>query len=401
MLNYKMRKFTLAIIFFLFGFSFVSEAQNQNSILKNGDEIPITTAVPFLSIIPDARSGAMGDAGIATTPDVNSTYHNIAKLAFVEKPIGVSINYVPWLRSLVKDIHMAHITGYYKFKEQQAISASLKYFSLGQIQFTDINGNNTGQFKPNEFAFDLGYSRLLGKGFSTGLALRFIYSNLAAGQVTAGVTAQPALGASADITFYYEKDIKVGDLNSKLSLGLVFNDIGSKITYTQSTVRDFIPMRMGLGAGYHIDVDDYNRISIVADAKKLLVPTPSDIDDDGNGIYDYREKSVPAGLFGSFADAPGGGSEELKEIYYSLGLEYWYDKQFAVRAGYFHENKNKGNRKFVTVGVGLRYSVFGLDFSYLVPTNAVRNPLDNTFRFSLIFNFDSFGGPDQEATPVE
>ncbi|MEX2588796.1 MAG: type IX secretion system outer membrane channel protein PorV, partial [Chitinophagales bacterium] len=254
-----MKKFTLALVLLFLGFCFLSKAQNQNAISKNGEEIPITTAVPFLSIVPDARSGAMGDAGIATTPDVNASYHNLAKLALVERPIGVSINYVPWLRSLVKDIHMAHVTGYYKFKEDQAISASLKYFSLGQIQFTDNQGMNTGQFKPNEFAFDLGYSRLLGKGFSTGLALRFIYSNLAAGQVTAGVTAQPALGAAADITFYYEKDIKVGDLNSKLSLGLVFNDIGSKITYTQSTVRDFIPMRMGLGGGYHIDVDDYNR----------------------------------------------------------------------------------------------------------------------------------------------
>ncbi|MEX0813195.1 MAG: type IX secretion system outer membrane channel protein PorV [Chitinophagales bacterium] len=397
-----MKKFTLAILLFILGFCIITKAQNNlPGLSKNGQAIPITTAVPFLSIVPDARSGAMGDAGIATTPDVNASYHNLAKLALVDKPIGVSINYVPWLRSLVKDIHMAHVTGYYKFKEDQAISASLKYFSLGQIQFTDINGNETGQFKPNEFAFDLGYSRLLGKGFSTGLALRFIYSNLAAGQVTSGVTAQPALGAAADITFYYEKDIKVGDLNSKLSLGLVFNDIGSKITYTQSTVRDFIPMRMGLGGGYHIDVDDYNRISIVADAKKLLVPTPSDIDEDGNGIYDYREKSVPAGLFGSFADAPGGGQEELQEIYYSLGLEYWYDKQFAVRAGYFHENRFKGNRKFVTVGVGLRYSVFGIDFSYLVPTNAVRNPLDNTFRFSLIFDFESFGAETQQATPVD
>ncbi|MEX2588795.1 MAG: PorV/PorQ family protein, partial [Chitinophagales bacterium] len=160
-------------------------------------------------------------------------------------------------------------------------------------------------------------------------------------------------------------------------------------------------MRMGLGGGYHIDVDDYNRISIVADAKKLLVPTPSDIDEDGNGIYDYREKSVPAGLFGSFADAPTGAKGELQEIYYSLGLEYWYDKQFAVRAGYFHENRFKGNRKFVTVGVGLRYSVFGIDFSYLVPTNAVRNPLDNTFRFSLIFDFESFGAETQQATPVD
>lgn len=395
-----MKKYTLAFLLFL-SCSIALKAQTQSSIFKNGQAIPITTAVPFLSIVPDARAGAMGDAGIATTPDINSSYHNIAKLALTEQPVGVSINYVPWLRTLVKDIHMAHITGYYKFKEIQAISASLKYFSLGQIQFTDINGNNTGQFKPNEFAIDLGYSRILGKGFSTGLALRFIYSNLAAGQVTSGVTAKPAIGAAADITFYYETDIKVGDRNSLFTMGLVFNDIGSKITYTQSTVRDFIPMRFGLGAGYHFDIDDYNRISLVAEAKKLLVPTPSTDDEDNNGIYDYREKSVPSGLFGSFADAPGGAKEEFQEFYYSVGLEYWYDKQFAVRAGYFHENRYKGNRKFVTVGVGLRYSVFGLDFSYLVPTNSVRNPLDNTFRFSLMFNFSASKGDDQEATPVD
>lgn len=376
--------------------------------LKGDEGIPITTAVPFLRIIPDARSGGMGDVGLATTPDANSLFHNPAKMAYIMKTgkdgkdelsdLGLSISYVPWLRSLVNDIYLAHISAYKRIDKLQTIGMSFKYFSLGDITFTNVNGETTGQFRPNEFSLDAAYARILAKGFSAGFALRFIYSNLAAGQTVNGVDIKPGIAAAADISFYYNKDIDVKDFKTNLAFGLNLSNLGSKITYTESAERDFIPMNMGFGANWTFHVDEFNQISIAADMNKLLVPTPDTIDADGNGILDYREKSVPAGLFGSFADAPNGASEEFREMTWSVGIEYWYDQIFAVRAGYFHENQFKGNRKYFTAGLGLRYSVFGLDFSYLIPTTPQRNPLDNTLRFSLLFNFDQLGGGN-EATP--
>jgi hypothetical protein len=381
--------------------------QAQSSISKNGESLPITTSVPFLRITPDARHGAMGDAGLATTPDASAIFHNPAKLAFCDKPFGASLSYVPWLRSLVNDIYLAQAAGYAKFGKNmnQAFGAQIRYFSLGQIQFTNAVGDPLGDFKPNEFAFDAAYSRILAKGFSSAIGMRFIYSNLAGGQTLNGISIKPGIAASADISFYYNKDISLGKMNSNLGLGLNLSNLGSKITYTDSRERDFIPMNMGLGARYTVDIDQYNQFSLCVDFNKLLVPTPnldtttSNYDADRNGIPDYREKSVPAAIFSSFGDAPGGFREELQEFTVGAGVEYWYDQLFAVRAGYFYENPNKGRRQFLSVGVGLRYSVFGIDFAYLVPTTSQRNPLDNTLRFTLLFNFAK-AKSKQEATPT-
>lgn len=371
---------------------------------NDGTEYPVTTAVPFLRIVPDARSGGLGDAGIGLSTDANAMFFNPAKLAFAEKPLGISMSYVPWLRALVNDIFMANLAGYYKFDDLQAVGMSMRYFSLGNIQFTNVQGENTGEFKPNEFAIDAAYSRQLvkikkGGGFAAGLALRFIYSNLASGQTVAGVDIQPGLAGSADIAFAYNQDFKIAKkYKTNLAIGLNFSNIGSKITYTESAEKDFIPMNMGLGTQYSFNFDDHNQLNLVIDMNKLLVPTPSTEDADGNGIYDYREESVPGALFGSWFDAPNGFSEELREITWSMGLEYWYDQQFAVRFGYFNENQNKGNRQFFTAGLGLRFKVFGLDFSYLIPTSTQRNPLDNTMRFTLMFQFNEFK-KKQEAQP--
>lgn len=393
----------MAVTMLVAVFSFAANA--QRSIFKNGSEIPVTTAVPFLRIIPDARSGGMGDAGIAISADANAIFHNPAKLAFAEKPLGISMSYVPWLRSLVNDIYLANVSGYYKLDDLQALGLSIRYFSLGNIQFTNEQGQSTGDFKPNEFAIDAAYARQLvkikkGGGFAAALALRFIYSNLATGQVVSGIDIKPALAGAADVSFGYHQDFKIKNkYKTNLAIGLNLSNIGSKVTYTESSVKDFIPMNFGLGTRYSFNFDDHNQINIAADMNKLLVPTPDTTDADGNGILDYREVSVPSAIFTSWGDAPGGFKEELHEITWSTGLEYWYDQQFAVRFGYFHEYDNKGARQFFTAGLGLRFKVFGLDFSYLIPTSTQRNPLDNTMRFTLLFQFENFR-KKQEAQPA-
>lgn len=341
----------------------------------------VTTAVPFLRVIPDSRSGGMGDAGIAISPDVNALFHNPSKIAFIEDDFGVGINYTPWLRSLVNDVYLANLSAFYKLDDMQALGLSLRYFSLGNIQFTDQNGVELNQFRPNEFAIDGTYARKLSDNFSTGISLRFIYSNLASGYESMGEVISAATAASGDISFYYRSnEIFLGETQTRLNAGLNISNLGSKISYTQSAERDFLPGNLGLGIAWEFELDDYNQITIVADANKLLAPTPQPDNS-------HREKSVPAGIFGSFSDAPGGAQEELREIMFAVGLEYWYDQQFAVRAGYFHEHELKGNRKFLSAGLGVRYSVMELNFSYLIPTTNQRHPLDNTLRFSLLFNF--------------
>jgi len=398
--------FNASIILIAF---FCSQAIAQTGGLGSGtnefEEYPVTTAVPFLRIIPDARAGGMGDAGIAVSADPGAIFHNPAKLAFAEKPLGFSVGYVPWLRSLVNDIYMANLQAYYKLDDLQAIALSMRYFSLGNIQFTNVQGEPTGEFRPNEFAIDAAYSRQLvkikkGGGFSAALALRFIYSNLATGQVVGGVDIKPGLAGAADIAFAYNQDFKIKNkYKTNFALGLNISNVGSKITYTESAEKDFIPMNFGLGARYSFNFDDHNQLNIAADMNKLLVPTPSNEDEDSNGIYDYREVSVPSAIFTSWGDAPGGFKEEMHEITWSTGIEYWYDQQFAVRFGYFHEYENKGARQFFTAGLGLRFKVFGLDFSYLIPTSTQRNPLDNTMRFTLMFQFENFK-KKQEAEPA-
>jgi len=304
----------------------------------------------------------------------------------------VEASYTPWLRSLgLNDVYLAYMSGYYNIDDLQTMGFSLRFFSLGDIQFTDENGEPLAIGRPNEFEVAFAYSRKLAERFSAGVTAKFIYSNLAAGQsAPGGEVIETGTAGAADISFTYQAPIDLQNGESNLRLGLAVSNIGSKITYTASTVRDFLPANLGIGGAWEIDFDQYNRLTFTTDINKLLVPTPCvgpDCDEDNNGIEDYREESPIGAIFSSFGDAPGGFSEEMQELMYSFGLEYWYDQQFAVRAGYFNEHVLKGNRKYLTVGLGLKYNIFGLDFSYLVPTTNQRNPLDNTLRFSLAFDF--------------
>ncbi len=406
------------IIFVLSSIMFgITSSQLHAQIGRNGQSITVntvTTSVPFVRIAPDARAGAMGDVAIATAPDMNSIYQNASKLAFVQGDYGVAIHYTPWLRALVNDINMVTINGYYKIKQKQSIALGLKYFSLGQITFTDNTGQTIRDFRPYEMAVDGHYARALSKNFGVAIGLRFIYSNLA-NNITpqGGETIKPGYAGSGDLSFYYKQPLKVGKMNTELSLGLALTNIGSKITYTNSTQKDFIPANFGVGIGYKLDINEHNSIGIYYDLNKLMVPTPDGSPNDST----RRATGVIKGMFTSFNDAPGWyddngnyvkGSrtkEELRELMHGVALEYWYSKLFAVRAGYFYEHKTKGARQFLTVGVGVKYSIFGLDFSYLVPTSTVKNPLDNTLRFSLLFDFNKsandplFKKKDASVTP--
>lgn len=347
----------------------------------------IQTVVPFLTIAPDSRAGAMGDAGVATTPDVYSQHWNPAKYAFIDGKAGVGISYSPWLRNLVPDINIAYLTGYYRIDKKQVASASLLYSSLGDVPFTDEFGNLERTFKPNELAFDLGYSRIFAENFSGGIAFRFIYSNLTGGTYSGGDATKPGISFAADISGYYHKNISLFSKDAQVGVGLNFSNIGSKMSYSDGQTSDFIPMNMRLGSAGTIELDNFNKLSLAIDFNKLLVPTPP-VYEDGE-IVDGKDPnvSVPVAIFQSFYDAPGGFKEELHEITYSLGLEYWYNNQFAIRAGYFHENETKGNRKYFTAGAGFKLKGFTIDFSYLMPT-AANHPLARTLRFSLAFDIN-------------
>lgn len=365
----------------------------------------VTTAVPFLRISPDARSGAMGDVGLAITPDANAQYWNVSKIPFAEKKFAVSATYTPWLKDIVPDIFLAYLSGYAKFGEKtpQAISFGFRYFSLGEINYTAFDASPLGTGKPNEYSFDLGYSRQLSPNLSTGLSFRYIHSAIATGLAsTSGIDYKPGNAVSADLGVYYTKSKDIDDFRStNFSFGAVLSNVGTKIAYS-STRRDFIPINLGLGAAYTYKIDEYNKITAALDLNKLLVPTPQDTSTTpGIKKYAIPDKTVVSGMFGSFGDAPGGFSEELKEWQISAGLEYWYQNQFALRAGYFYENKDKGDRKFLTCGLGVRYNIFNLNFAYLIPsgTGVTRNPLSNTLRFSLMFEFDDLKKKEGDVTP--
>ncbi|WP_321368316.1 type IX secretion system outer membrane channel protein PorV [uncultured Draconibacterium sp.] len=355
----------------------------------------ITTAVPFLAITPDSRAGGMGDAGVGTTADVNSQHWNPAKYVFMESEMGVGLSYSPWLRNLVDDINLAYLTGYKKLDDVQAISASLRYFALGDIVFTSDQGEFMGQQSPNEFAIDFGYSRLLSDVFSGAVAVRYIRSDLTAGQSVNGVETSAGNSFAADVAFYYYNEFRAGRQDNIFAAGINIQNIGSKISYTEGEVKDFIPTNLKLGASYTMELDDYNSFSFALEANKLLVPTPpADSTDYGDGDVIWSgginsDIGVIEGIFKSFGDAPGGLKEEFQEITWSVGVEYWYNKQFALRAGYFYEHENKGNRQFITAGAGLKMNVFALDFSYLLPTQR-NHPLENTLRFTLAFDIDAF-----------
>ncbi len=405
---YRMAKrFALAGLTLAAGLLSTAALAQTTKANLSGTTNTVTTAVPFLRISPDARSGAMGDVGVAIDPDANAQYWNVAKLPFATKKYGVSATYTPWLKDLVPDIFLAYLAGYAKFGENdnQSISASLRYFSLGEINYTDINANPIGTGKPNEFALDLGYSRKLSEYLSAGLSFRYINSSIASGlsATTPGIEYRPGNAFGADLGIYYRKKNEIDEFRSgTVALGAVLSNVGSKISYT-STRKDFIPINLGLGGAYTYQADAYNAVTFALDVNKLLVPTPIDTNTDPTTGPNYviPDKGVVSGMLGSFGDAPGGFNEELREFQISAGAEYWYRQQFAVRAGYFWEHKLKGDRKYFTVGVGVRYNVFGLNFAYLVPSGSGinRNPLSNTFRFSLLFEFDKLEKKPETAAP--
>lgn len=375
---------------------------------------PITTAVPFLLISPDSRAGGMGNVGCATSMDVNSIHWNPSKLGFAEKKMGVGISYTPWLKALVPDMSMTYLSGYYKTKKSGTLAASLRYFTLGSITFTDGNANKIIDAHPNEFALDVAYGVKLSNEFSVGGAARFINSNLTNGISIQNVSTHTGRTGAADISALYRKTgIRLSDKKATGSLGLCISNIGAKISYSDNKNPDFIPINLRLGGSLDIQLDEYNSLAISADVNKLLVPTPPyyahvtdsaghqtgtiAVDANNNPIISAGKdpnRSVADGIFGSFNDAPGGAREELKEICYSAGMEYWYDKLFAVRFGYFYEDPTKGNRQFFTLGTGIKYNIMGLDFSYLIPTKQ-RNPLENTLCVSLTFDLGSGGSKTQ------
>ncbi len=359
----------------------------------------ISTAVPFLLIAPDARSGAMGDAGVSSSPDANSMHWNPAKFAFVEQDMGFSLNYTPWLRALVPDINLSYLSGFRRLDELQTVAFSLVYFSLGEINFTDDVGNFLFPVRPNEFAFSLAYARKLGEHISGAIAARYIYSNLTQGQYAGNIETKPGMALAADVSVYYQRELNWDRTPATFAAGANISNIGNKISYTDEINSDFIPINLRFGPRLTFELDGFNQLSFMVDVNKLLVPTPPiyarddngsvQIDDNGDYVIESGRdpnRSVVAGMFGSFSDAPGGFSEELNEFTYSAGMEYWYDQQFALRGGYFHEHQSKGNRKYFTVGVGLKYNVFGLDFAYVIPV-AQRSPLENVLRFSLHLDF--------------
>jgi hypothetical protein len=370
---------------------------------------PITTAVPFLMIAPDARAGGMGDYGVSSSADAYSLYWNPAKYAFIDKDFGAGIGYVPWLRGLVNDIGLASVTGFKKFGDKQAIALSLRYFSMGVVQFTDELGKELGDVKPNEWAVDATYSRKFSHTLSGAVAGRFIYSNLVPVNYTS-MDVKPGTSIAADIALYYHTDLDIKGLaGASISVGLDISNIGAKISYSStSNTSDFIPTNLRLGPSFTMDIDEYNRISIGIDINKLLVPTPpiyGDVPDPSDTSKTIRvivkgkdpNVSPIKGILQSFYDAPYGFKEELQEINFSPSVEYWYNKLFSVRAGYFWESKYKGDRQYFTIGAGLRYNVFGLDFSYLIPVKS-NNPLMNTMQFTLLFNFDKPSAKDKQQT---
>ncbi len=419
------------------------KAQNSVSInsITGADERlnTITTAVPFLIITPDSRAGAMGDVGVATSPDANSAHWNPSKLVKAEKKIGFSASHSPWLRQLVPDISLSYLSGYGKISDYTVVGGSFRYFSLGDIVFTNELGQEIYPFNPNEFSLDAFVATRLSDLISGSVGFRYINSNLTGGVPVQGADTKPGRTVAADISAYYEKPgIKLGDKDATFAAGVAITNIGGKIAYSNTSKSDFIPINLRFGPRLTVELDEYNSITFAADFNKLLVPTPpiyrTDstgallVDDNNNlviGAGNNPDVAVATGIFSSFADAPGsplidqngsfltnpdgtyqveGGSvfrEELNEINIGLGLEYWYDNQFAVRAGYFYEHFSKGNRKFFSVGAGLRYNVFGLDLAYLIPAyfgNTFQtSPLQNTLRFTLSFDLDAFRTQNAES----
>ena len=390
----KIKAFLLVAVMVALG----AKSYAQNQILGQSlNPNVITTAVPFVSISPDARGGAMGDCGVSSEADVYSMHYNPAKYSFLKQNMSVGLGYSPWLRNLVPDMNLAYLAFATKLDSESALAATLRYFSCGEITFRDNDGNSLGDYKPNEWALDVAYSRMLTEYLSGAVAGRFIYSNLTQGQ---GEGSTVGWSVAADVAVYYKRPVEwFRDMDADFAWGVSVNNIGSKVSYNNTSVdKDFIPTTLRFGPSLNLQIDEYNSLAFMVDVTKLLVPTPPTYRNDSI-IYGMSDDvSVPVGIIQSFYDAPGysfndqgervgKGSfyEELCEYNIGVGAEYWYNNVFAVRAGYFNETALKGNRKYVTLGAALKYNVFGLDISYLVPVNGTvgSNPLENTLRFNL------------------
>ncbi len=352
----------------------------------------LSSAVPFLRITPDARAGGMGDAGIATSTDPNALHFNASKLAFAENKLSLSATYTPWLRELgLNDVYLAYLSGYSKLDNNQSLGFGFRFFSLGEVGFTSSAGNPIGTGRPMELEMSMAYARKLATNFSAAITGKYIRSSLASGvAITSNTVIEAGNAYAADLSLLYRLPINRG---TDFTLGLAISNLGSKINYRNEADREFLPANIGIGAAYMTLFEEYHKFTFTADINKLLIPTPIPFEDsanydrNNNGIADFTERAVIPGAVLSFNDASGGISEELAEIYYSVGAEYWYDNQFAIRTGYFHESPRKGDRQFITFGIGAKYNVFGIDISYLVSTNERRGPLDNTLRFTMLFDF--------------
>lgn len=384
-MNYRLTLITSLLSFLLFTNLGESQAQSSTSGANY-----VSTAVPFLTITPDSRAGGMGDVGVATSPDANSMHWNPAKFAMIDGDYGATVSYTPWLRDLVEDMSLAYLSGYYRLDKNQVLGASLRYFSLGEIVFLERAEDIPVAKNPNEWAFDIAYSRRLTDNLSGGIAFRYIRSDLTQSQYVAGIESQAGNAFAADISVYYQKEFKQNRKEMLWSWGVNVSNIGSKISYTNDDQKEFIPTNLRLGTALKMELDRYNSLTVALDVNKLLVPTPSNgglQEDDGTVIVGSQksDKSVVSGIFSSFSDAPGGMTEEFKEMTWSIGMEYWYQEQFALRTGYYYEHEDKGNRKYFSAGLGLRLQMFDIDVSYLIPTTQ-NNPLKNTLRFTISAN---------------
>ncbi|MFC4873401.1 type IX secretion system outer membrane channel protein PorV [Negadavirga shengliensis] len=374
----------------------------QNSVAlsrQDPNRRVITTAVPFLNFAPDSRHSAMGDAGVATTPDANSAHWNAGKLAFIQDDIGFSLSYSPWLGRLVPDMSLNYLTGYKRIDNVSAFGIDLRYFNMGDIQLTDQNGNPLGDFNPRDIAIGGTYSRKLSDNLSLGISARFIHSNLSGNISSAGGNeSRPGVSVGTDVGMYYTQEVLMSGKEAEWSLGANISNIGPKITYNSADDLDYLPTNFRIGTALAIPMDDFNKITFALDFNKLMVPTPPLYREDENGQFipgpDGRpmidrglDPSRPLlnGMFTSFWDAPGGFREEMQEVMISFGAEYSYDDKFAIRTGYFYENQRKGGRRYFTMGVGFKYQRIGFDFSYLVP-QVQNHPLAETLRFTLLYN---------------
>lgn len=373
------------------------KAQDDNNESLN----PVRATVPFVTIAPDARSAGMGDIGASTSPDINSQYWNAAKYTFIPDRLGFALSYTPWLSGLGPgvDINLLNLTGFYKFDDRQTLSSSIRYFDLGQIDARDNNGVQIMTIKPNEFAFDVAYGRKLSENLSAALTLKLIYSDIAGGLGALSGSVEfgrykAGVSFGADLSTYYNKEVNISGYTGEYALGVVISNISSKMSYNEGGDKEFVPTNLRVGNRFSLDIDDYNTIGAAFEINKLMVPTFDD-------SIDYQAINTIEGMGRSFYDAPGyywedkdkdvsSMGEELQEIMWSIGLEYWYQKQFAIRTGYFHEHQNKGNRKFFTAGIGIKLNVVDIDVSYLIPASAggANNPLAKTYRIGLGFNFE-------------